>query len=107
MATFYQMPLDSTEPWYTFKISLSGVIFTIRIRFNVRMQRWMLDFADTADNDIMNGLPLLTLRNLKGQYILSGLPAGDFFVYDETLQGAQPTRNSFGKDKLLMYSTTP
>lgn len=103
--TFYKLPLDSKFPWYTFKISLSGVIYTIRIRFNSRMQRWMIDFADTADNDIMSGLPLLTMRAIKDQYILDGLPPGLLYVSDETDKDEQPTRDSFGFDKSLIYVT--
>lgn len=103
MNTFYTLPARNDLPWYKFKVSLSGSIYTLRFRFNVRMQRWILDIADNADNDLLSGLPLITMRNINGQYVIEGLPNGMLFISDDTDKGEQPTRNSFGKDKTLWF----
>ena len=101
--TTYILPLNSDVPWYRFKISLDSVVYTLRLRFNSRMDRWIFDIADSSNNDILLGLPLLIQRDLFGQYILSGLPNGMLIVTDDTEQDEQPTRNSFGTDKTLNY----
>lgn len=102
--TFLLLPARNDIPWYTFKITLSGLIFTLRFRYNVRMQRWIMDIADASDQDIINGLPLLILRNLSGRFVLATLPPGIIFVTDDTNQGTQPTRYSFGTTHTLFYA---
>jgi hypothetical protein len=84
---------------------MSDVIFTIRMRYNTRMQRWILDIADPANATILAGLPLLVERNVAGQYVMAGLPDGTIFVSDNTNQDEQATRDSFGLTHSLLYVT--
>lgn len=100
---FLNMPLRNDVPWYQFKVTLSGVVYTVRARFNKRMNRWMLDFADPSNNDILLGLPLLLERDLSGRFVMIGLPPGLMFILDNTNQGTQPTRYSFGTTHTLFY----
>ena len=101
--SFIGIPANKNSAWYKFKISLSDVIYTLRFRYNTRMQRWMLDVADAADNDVLNGLPVLIKRNLLGQFVIEGLPIGTMFISDDTNKDEQPSRNSFGLDKTFFY----
>lgn len=101
--TFFEIPARNDLPWYTFKITLSGTIFTLRFRFNTRSQRWILDVADSSNNDILDGIPLLIGRNLTGQFVIPGLPVGFMFVTDDTNEDTQPTRFSFGQDHSIGY----
>lgn len=100
---FFTIPARNDLPWYSFKISLSGVVYTLRFRFNTRMQRWIMDIADPSNNDILDGIPLLIGRDLSGQYVIDGLPVGISFCSDDTNQDTQPTRFSFGTDHSLVY----
>lgn len=102
--TFLLIPARNDIPWYKFKITLSGTIYTLRFRYNVRMQRWIMDISDASDQDIVNGLPLILLRNLNGRFALATLPPGTFFITDDTNQGTQPTRYSFGTTHTLFYA---
>jgi hypothetical protein len=104
MSTLLQVPARNDVPWYKMKITLSNVVYTARLRYNTRMQRWILDLADTADNDILVGLPVLIGRNINGQYVISGLPPGTVYSSDQTQQDTQPTRLSFGTTHILWYS---
>jgi hypothetical protein len=97
------IPLSNQLPWYTFTIALSGVIFTLRLRYNSRNTRWMMDVADAQNNDIINGITLLIDTNLLGQYVQPNLPLGMFFVVDNTGQNTQPTLLSFGTTHSLYY----
>jgi hypothetical protein len=98
------IPVGNDLPWYYFAIGLAGVQYTLRFRFNTRMSRWVMDIADAENNDLLTSLPLLIGRNLAGQYSsIPNLPAGTFFVVDETGQNSQPTRYSFGTTHTLYY----
>jgi hypothetical protein len=101
--TFFQIPARNDLPWYQFKITLSGVIYTLVFRYNTRMQRWILDIADPAGNQIITGLVLLIERLVTSQYVTLALPPGPLFALDDTNQDAQPTLFSFGIDHTLAY----
>lgn len=98
------VPLRNDLPAYFFKVSLTNVVYTIRARYNTRMQRWIIDIADSANNDIINGLAILLRTSLESQYVIPGLPAGALICEDNrnNIQ-EQPTRNSFGTTHSLLY----
>jgi hypothetical protein len=102
--TVFPVPTQQNLPWYITRISLSGTVYTLRFRYNSRMQRWILDIADASNNDLINGLPILINQNVNGQYVITGLPPGFFFAIDTTQQDMQPTLNSFGTINSLFYS---
>src|SRR4249920_2633608 len=95
---FLILPARNDLPWYNIKDTLSGVLYTLRFRYNTRMQRWIMDIADPSNNNILNGIPLLILRDAVGQYVIVGLPVGTIFSTDDTNQNTQPTRYSYGTD---------
>lgn len=97
------MPARNDLPWYRFKITLEGVIYTLRFNYNTRMARWMMDICDASNNALVLGLPVLLERNIAGQYAFTGLPENVFFSTDDTNQGNQPTRLSFGTTHTLWY----
>src|ERR1700733_326462 len=101
--TFFTVPVINTLPWYKFKITLSGVIFTLNMRYNGRMARWMLDVLDPSGNPILMGMTVLIQRNLTGQYVPLPLPEGILFATDDTGQDTQATIYSFGSDHTLWY----
>lgn len=101
--TLFTIPLGNALPWYKFRITLSGVIFTLSVRFNVRSQTWLMDILDPSGNQILCGMPLLIERNVTGQYTTLAIPPGVFFATDDTGQGIQATQYSFGLDHTLYY----
>ncbi len=101
---FLTIPARNDVPWYRFTIALSGVVYTLRFRFNVRMQRWILDIADSSNKNIIVGLPVLVSRNLFGRFVIDGLPPGSMFVDDLTNKDSQPGRFSFGLEHVLVYA---
>jgi hypothetical protein len=98
------VPLQNGNlPWYQFRANFSGTIFTIHVRYNVRMQRYIMDINDSSDNTVLAGIPILIERNLTGQYPSLSVPEGIFFATDDSGQGNQPTQFSFGVDHTLWY----
>lgn len=103
VATVAQIPTQQNLPWYTFQMTLTQVIYTLTMRYNTRMNRWILDVNDSQNNQILSSIPLLINRNLIGQYTTLNLPPGMIFVTDDTNQDTQATQYSFGVDHSLWY----
>lgn len=103
MATF-SVPARNDLPWYNFTIILTGAVYTLTIRYNPRMDRWIMNIADSSGNDLVVGLPLLIGRNINGRFVALSLPPGIFVAQDNTNQDTQPTRYSFGIDHTLFYA---
>lgn len=104
--TFFTIPTRNDLPFYTYRITLSSNIYTLTFHYNVRMDRWILDVADSSGAVILSGVALLILRDVIGQYITLALPPGAIFATDETQKDQQPTIYSFGTDKTLWYGDT-
>lgn len=103
MAMLFQIPARNDLPSYRFRITLSGVIFTLVFQYNGRMDRWIVDINDASNNQILAGIPVLINRNLNGQYTTLAIPEGIMFAVDDTGQNEQPTLYSFGIDKTFYY----
>jgi hypothetical protein len=102
-AFVYTIPARKDVPYYKFKITLAKTSYTLNFRFNGRMNRWILDINDVANNQIMSGIPILILRNLFNQYPELNLPNGIIFATDDTGKDTQPTMYSFGLDHTLWF----
>jgi hypothetical protein len=101
---FLLIPARNDFPWYRFKITLSGVVYTLRFRYNLRMDRWILDIADPSNNPILIGLPVLLERDMTGQYVMAAIPPGTLFISDDTNKGSQPGRYAFGNTHTFFYA---
>ena len=103
MADVFKVPVNTTFPSHSFRIDFEGVIYTLRFRYNTRMSRWIMDIADAANNDIINGLPVLLRYPLHNRFVREALPPGGLLAYDESGQQEQPERNDFAKNHILLY----
>jgi hypothetical protein len=101
--TFYDLPLVNNLTWYQFRVTLSGAIYTLNIRYNTRMARWTMDIEDSAANVILAGVTLLINRDLTGQYLYLSIPPGVFFALDNTNTDTEPTQFSFGTTNSFVY----
>lgn len=92
-----QLPFANDVPWYSFLSTLAGTQYTFVMRFNTRMNRWLLDIEDVSGNVLIAGLPVLINRNMNGQYTYNvSIPQGTIFCVDDTNSDTQPTLLSFG-----------
>lgn len=99
-----RIPVGNDVPWYFFRIGLSGAQYKLTFRYNVRMTRWIMDIADAEGNPVQLGAPMLLSRDLTGRFIGTlAVPVGTFSVTDDTNQGVEATRYSFGVDHSLYY----
>lgn len=104
---FFQIPTNDSLPWYSFSISLSDTIYTLQLRYNVRMQRWVLSILDPIGTPLLMGLPVLVARDLLSQYRTLTIPAGTLFCLGLTDDRVEPTLSSFALTHGLYYEDTP
>jgi hypothetical protein len=97
------IPLRNDIFLYNFKISLSSIVYTLTLRYNGRMDRWIMAIADTAGNQILDGIVLLVNRNLKSQYPTLNLMPGLLQMVDTTNTFSEPTQFSIGNNNYLAY----
>jgi hypothetical protein len=87
------------QPW-----TLDGVTYTFTLRYNLRIQTWMLDVGDVIGAPIVCGIPLIAGRDLLGQYAGRGLPSGLLFVFDPSDQNGTPGQDDFSAGYRLVYA---
>jgi hypothetical protein len=107
MSTIYAIPLQVGTP-QTFTIQLSGVTyqFTLVYRNDADTPGWVLDIADGAGNEIVQGIPLVTGVNLLAQYYHLSF-GGGLYVQSTSNPDMVPTFASLGADGQLYWVTTP
>ena len=49
-------------------VALSGVTYQLRIRYNARVDLWVLDIDDADGNSMVRGIPMVTGCDLLEQY---------------------------------------
>jgi hypothetical protein len=98
-----EIPTRSDLKAYEFQIELDGVVYTLSIRWNQRMGRWIMDIADADGVDLLNGIPLLTNIPLTDDYVKAGLPPGRFICEDTTGGSKIAGVDDLGNDVRLIY----
>ena len=105
MGTYSAIPLQAQPQ--TFSITLSGVTYNLTVQYrNVAMGGWILDIADSNNNPIAQGIPLVTGANLLAQYAYLGF-VGALWVQTQSDPDAVPTFANLGTDGQLYYVTNP
>lgn len=97
------LPVRSDFKQYSMKLELELVVYTFTFGYNTRRQRWYMDIADQAGNEILNGVPVLINIPLCDQYIDLRLPPGRFIAIDKTGNNKIPGEDDLGKDVKIYY----
>jgi len=105
---YLEVPLRSGVYSYTQKTTIESVVYTLGLRYNARMERWVVDIMDAAGNMLLAGVKLLINLPLTRRFVgtLEGFPEGQFMIVDETGQERNPTRDDLGDDIKLIYVET-
>lgn len=62
----YRVPLRDGPQ--TLTIALSGVVYSLRVRYCARVELWVLDIADADGNMLVRNMPMVTGADLLAQY---------------------------------------
>lgn len=105
---YLEVPLRTDIYAYTQKTTIEGVVYTLGLRYNARMERWVLDIMDAAGTMLLAGVKMLVNYPVTRRFIgrVAGLPEGHFMVVDETGQARNPTQDNLGDDIKLIYVET-
>lgn len=102
MATI-EIPVRSDLKSYEFTIDLENVTYTLRFKFNERMNLWIMDIADSVNEDIVNGVPVQSNIDIFGQIVSDDIPPGQFIAIDETGADRDAGEDDLGNDIKLIY----
>jgi len=105
---YLEVPLRTDIYAYTQKTTIEGAVYTLGLRYNARMERWVLDVMNAAGEMLLAGVKLLINYPLTHRFVgsIEGLPEGHFMIVDETGQERNPTRDDLGDDIKLIYVET-
>lgn len=74
MSTVWEIPL--TPHAQRMRLDIGGTVYTLHFKYNSVIQAWMMDVNDSADNPILEGVPLVTGSDLFGQFRYLGIGGG-------------------------------
>lgn len=103
MPNFFKIPL-SPQP-QRIKVRLGAVTYQLTLKYaNTVEGGWVMDIADENANPIINGIPLITGRNLLEPYPQFGF-AGRMWVQTADDPDAVPTFDNLGVAANLYWVT--
>lgn len=99
----YEIP---TQPQnQTFSISLNGVTYNLRLKWNAPNASWVLDILDSQQDNILNGIPLITGADLLAQYAYLGI-GGKLVVQSNYNPDEVPSYTTLGSTGNLYFLTS-
>jgi len=98
--TAYEIPLISHPQQLT--VTLAGTAYQMTVRWNAALATWMLDIANQNGSPLVQGIPLLTGRDLLSQYKYLGI-GGKLVVQTDQNAYALPTATNLGTDSHLYF----
>ena len=88
---------------FTYAIVLDDVSFQFTLRWNARVNNWVIDVADAGGNPIVTQVALRLGTDLLAPHRGYPVPAGSLNVFDTSGEGAEATRDELGTRVLLQY----
>ena len=95
-----------TDGCFTMRTVMGTASYTLTVRYNARMDRWIMDVADAQGNTIVTGLPMLTNWPVYGLFLnkLPGLPQGALVPVDLTGNNNDGTEYTMGGDVQVFFA---
>lgn len=102
MATI-NIPLDNIDPAFRFLVDLDQVSYTLKFRFNSRINIWVYDVIDSEGEPIYAGIPFYTEVISPLQTVSSKSPKGLLYVINSENQGVDGGRFDIGNSVEMFY----
>lgn len=96
-----EIPLRNDIFQYSFTKELEGIVYSFRIRYNLRIDSWILDFID-----VVNGIRLAGGQDLLKQFHHLLVPPGDLRIIDLDGMNTEPNKTNIGDRVILEYTET-
>lgn len=102
-SSFFEIPIVPATP-QTFTISLGNNQYRFTLQWReLGAQCWFLDIADSNNNQLVAGIPLVTGADLLLQHPEINVP-GQLWVVSDGDPAAQPTFSNLGDTAHLYYA---
>jgi len=102
--TVFVIPTSTTIPAYRQRVTLDGVTFNLRFRFNGRIGSWLVDFFKEDDTPIVYGRRcVIDWPMFRQHHHLEDSPEGQISVFDTTHRKIDPAIDDFGSRVLMLY----
>jgi len=98
--------IDTSQSLFDYRqrVSLDGVAFALRFRWNTRAQSWFVDVFDEDGNVVVYARKcVIEWTLLRQSRHLASVPAGEFINIDTTNRDVPPGKSDFGSRVLMMY----
>jgi len=95
------IPLTNAESVFHQSVSLDGVDYVVRFRWNGRASRWFIRLEDVEGNVLLGDRKLVADLPLLAHYVDGELPAGE--LWSMTVSGEDAGLLDLGVDAALMY----
>lgn len=98
-----EIPIHSNKSHYTFDTVIEDKELSFKLRFNTRMNRWIMDILDIAQDPIFTGIPVHINLDLLGNFYDKRFPKGMLIAKNFTDKNVEPTRENLGTDVKLFF----
>lgn len=100
------IPVRKDLTHFALQVSLDGVTYTLRVRWNARASAWFMDIlTEDADDVIAAGLRIVVGYPLN-LYRADRKPPGLLFAQDTSGRGVDPGLGELGERVQLFYLST-
>ena len=97
MATF-KIPVTRAKRNYSFQSNIDGVNYKFNIRYNRRLDSWVMDI-----NDQVQGIHLVGGVDILAQHKHNDIPQGEMRLDDLEGRNRDPQLSTFGDSIILTY----
>jgi len=100
-----QFPTIRDLAHYTFELSLDGVVFRLKFKYNSREEAWYFNVSDANNVILRAGLKVVNEWDLLRLWAArTGRPLGEIVTVNLGDVPAPPTLNQLGEDVVLTYN---
>ena len=93
------IPTRSDIFYYAFRFNMDGVVYSMNLRYNRRIDSWILDFVN-----VLWGIRLAGGQDLLGQFHHLDVPPGELRVIDLDGENKEPDKTNFSDRVVLEYT---
>lgn len=95
------IPLRNDIFFYSFRKELEGTVYTFEVRYNLRINSWLLSIPDQVIN-----IRLAGGTDLLSQFKHLDVPPGELRIIDLDGMNTEPDKTNLGDRVILRYTET-
>lgn len=103
--SYIEAPTNNRLPAYQYTILFEGTTYTLSYTFNSRMNKWLVDLADSVGNQLASQVPVVSSWFLFNRFKALTVPPGTLFAFDTSGQDEDPGRFDLGDRVRMLYAT--